>query len=66
MEAKEKAKELFKKHFYSIPYSGQDDNEETAKDACLITINEILDLDAGDSIDVDFWLEVRKHVELLC
>lgn len=45
------------KKFYAI--------ENIAKQCATIGVDSILDLDSGDSIDKDYWQEVKKQIEKL-
>jgi len=57
-EAQIKARELIIKFQFRNPPMMFED----AKSCALICVDEIIDLDSGDSIDTDWWLEVKQHL----
>ncbi len=73
MEPREKAKELIERFSPVVyPFLGSSmlTNEpnytvilNNAKICANITIDEILNLDTGDTINKDYWEEVRKSIE---
>ncbi len=57
MEAREKAKELFDKFEFYIPYSDHYNNEEHIKECALIAVDEILNLNK------DLW--GKQHIKAM-
>lgn len=59
MTAKEKAQELFDKHFDFVEAWSESNQLENAKQCALITVNEIL----SDVITSTFWNEVKTEIK---
>ena len=58
MTPKEKAKELFDKHFEFVEALSASNQIENAKKCALITVNEILNY-----IPQTYWFEVEKEIK---
>jgi len=67
MTPKEKADELFGKFMLDLVGEIGISNEvfELNRKFALIVVDEILDLDSGDSIDKNYWQEVKQEIEKL-
>ena len=65
MTTREKAEELTGK-YWDLNY-GWDGvtKDQWAKEGALIAVDEIIGLDCGDSLDVDYWYEVKQEIEKL-
>jgi len=77
MTPKEKAIEMVRKQFAIIAkasnYKGLKNEgekkfyaiENVAKQCANIGVNSVLDLDSGDTIDKDYWEEVKQEIKKL-
>ena len=73
MTPKEKAKELFNKHYMAILNIDSDYSEEClisilAKKHALISVQEIINSNPNSdplNTDIYYWLEVKKEIENL-
>lgn len=63
MTPKEKAIELIEK--YKLLDYNSNLSIEKSKKCSLIVVDEILDLDSGDSIDKNYWQEVKQEIQKL-
>jgi hypothetical protein len=66
MTAKGKAKELIHKFSdanFGVPVGGWVIYPEESKKCALICCDEIIDLDSGDSVDQDYWEEVKEEIK---
>jgi hypothetical protein len=62
MTPQEKAKELIEKYYWTF---GDGYLGEQHIQCALIAVDEILSLDSGDSIDKNFWQQVKQEIEKL-
>jgi len=65
MTPKEKAKELYLKFSRYTDSEFTEFHHKYTKECALIAVNEIIELDSGDSINKDYWERVKHEIELL-
>ena len=65
MTAKDKANQLVTKFIKHSKGDKETKPIQSAKQCALICVDEILNLDSGDTIDEDYWQEVKTEIEKL-
>lgn len=64
MNPKEKAQELFDKHFEFVEALSAQNQIDNAKQCALITVDEIYKNNTDESKN-DYWIEVKHEIEKL-
>ena len=64
MTPKEKAQELFDKHFEFVEALSAQNQIDNAKECALITVDEIYKNNTDESKN-DYWIEVKNEIEQL-
>jgi hypothetical protein len=62
MTPKEKAEELVYKCDETLEFSTP---QRFARKCALVAVDEILNIDAGDSVNKNYWQEVKQEIENL-